>query len=79
MLQVSPLTFEPECPVYHWTIYETTFTICLVIPVESSNSTADFWSNERSFPILLRPLSLQMKKWSNIFLSKAQIIGRLFS
>ena len=36
-------------------------------------------ASERSFPVLLRPLSLQMRKWSNFFLSEAEIIGRLFS
>ena len=55
--------FKPECPDYHWTICETTFTICLVFPVGSSNGTAHFrceWN-------VLRPLSLQMRKWSNFF------------
>ena len=73
MLKIPLFPFEPECPDYHWTICETTFTICLVLPVESSNGPAHF----RCEWFVLRPLSLQMRKWS-IFLSKAQIIGRLF-
>ena len=42
---------------------ETTSTIYLVIPVKSSNGTAHF----RCKRVVLQPLSLQMRKWNNIF------------
>ena len=35
-------------------------------------------ANERSFPVLLRPLSLQMRKWNNIFQGKRRLLDACF-
>ena len=79
MLQTPLFPFEPECPDYHCTICETTFTICLVFPVESSHGTAHFRCEWTEFSSSSTNAFLTNEKMEQYFLSKAQIIGRLFS
>ena len=78
MLQIPLFLFEPECPDYHWTNCETTFTICLVFPVESSNSTVHFrceWAEFSSFPYKWESGIIFFKEsadyWTPVFVEKS--------
>ena len=79
MLQIPLFLFEPECPDYHWTlIVKPRSPYASYFRLKAQIVRLISCANERSFPVLLRPLSLQMGKWNNIFQGKRRLLDACF-